>query len=100
MALAPAAALAAGRHARGVRHLERDLPRLAAALRSTVGAYDDASLRAALRAAVALYRVTRQESAPPDLVLQTAAEEAVVAYLDALDDDPGGVDAAPPDPPA
>src|SRR4051812_25578434 len=55
-ALAPMGALRAGRKARGVRHVERDDPELASRLRETVATYDAASVRAALRAAIALYR--------------------------------------------
>jgi hypothetical protein len=80
--LAPLGAVAQGRRPRGVRFLERDLPELATALRATLAAYDEEAIRAALRAAVTLYRELREQSAPPALERRTAAELAAVAFLE------------------
>lgn len=79
--LAPLAATARGRNARGVRFLERDLPDVAVALRATIAGYDEKEIRAAVTATIAFYRGLREESAPPTLVQREAAERAAVAFL-------------------
>ncbi len=85
-ALGPLASLAAGLPARGVRHVERDLPAFAEELRATVATADRAQLWSALRATVGIYGRLRESSAPTSLVRRREAEDAVVAYLAATSD--------------
>lgn len=82
-AIASVASLVANRPARGVRHLERDLPELGRALRDTVAAYERASIVDSLRAMVRIYLELR-ERAPTDLILRGEAQTAAIAALDAL----------------
>ncbi|MGZ3421192.1 MAG: oxalate:formate antiporter [Polyangiales bacterium] len=82
-ALSAVASVAIDRPARGVRHLERDMPELAQELRATVASYDRASLVAALRATVRIYRSLR-EKAPSNLVRRSEAEAAAEGMLNAL----------------
>jgi predicted nucleotidyltransferase len=64
----------------GVRRLEQRLPEFAARLRGVVAGHDRASIGAALRTAIDLYRELR----PPTIDRRSAAEAAACAYADAV----------------
>jgi hypothetical protein len=91
--LGPLALQHAGARPTGVRRLEEHALQHGEALRGTVATPDHDDCRRALQAAIALYRELRTVLAPAGLELRTAAEQAAMAYLDAL---PAGVTAVPP----
>ncbi len=80
----PMALASRGARPMGVRKLEQVAPDLSARLARTVAGCDAASCFAALREAIALYRELRDAAAPSRLRRHRGAEEATVAYVDAL----------------
>jgi Streptomycin adenylyltransferase len=82
--LGPLALVSAGHLPRGVRRLETYVPAFAEQLQATVATYSLKECGDAVRSCVRLYRELREELAPVDLVRRTAAEQASVAYLEAV----------------
>ena len=83
--LGPLALKSRGATPCGVRRLETAAPDFARELRATVATYDAASCVAALGTAADLYRRLRGQLADSNLVLDSAAEQATLAYLEGLD---------------
>lgn len=82
--LGPLALVSVGARPMGVRKIEQHAPELARALEATVASYSRASLFAALRAAIALYRSLRAPRLG-EIGGNARAEAAAVGYLDALE---------------
>jgi predicted nucleotidyltransferase len=80
----PMALASRGARPMGVRKLERVAPDLAVRLARTVAACEAPSCLVALRHAIDCYREFRDGAAVPTLRRRTEAEEAAVAYVDAL----------------
>lgn len=89
MVLGPLALASVGARPMGVRKIEQHAPPLAQALEATVAGYSRASLFAALRAAIALYRTLRAARLA-EITTNPRAEEAAVGYLDAMEKRTGG----------
>lgn len=79
--LGPLALASVGARPMGVRKIERHAPEHARALEATVAAYSRASLFAALRAAIAMYRSLRAPRLA-EITANERAEAAAMAYLD------------------
>jgi hypothetical protein len=84
MSFGPMALASRGARPMGVRKLEHVAPDLAARLARTVAAYDRDACLAALRHAIECYRELRRDAAAPGLRRRVEAEEAAVAFVDAL----------------
>jgi predicted nucleotidyltransferase len=84
MVLGPLALASVGARPMGVRKIEQHAPALAQALEATVAGYSRASLFAALRAAIALYRTLRAPRLA-EITANARAEAAAVEYLDAIE---------------
>ena len=82
--LGPLAAMAEGRNARGVRHVERDLGRYVEGLRKTNPSHDARSCARALRAVAEQYQALRARLAEPGLLRRADAEREALSYLDAV----------------
>ena len=82
--LGPLSLEEAGARPNGVRRVETDVPRRAAALRETVSAYDARDAVRAVLAAAALYRDLRGEHVAARIVHRTDAERAAMADLEAV----------------
>jgi len=80
LALAPLLARRAGERPQRVRRLERIAPEEVPALAATIGDHSIEGCADALRTGIALYRRLRE----PGLELRVEAEEASVAYLEAV----------------
>jgi hypothetical protein len=84
MSFGPMALASRGARPMGVRKLEQVAPDLAARLARTVAAYDRSACLAALRHAIDCYRELRRDAAAPGLQRRVEAEEAAVAFVEAL----------------
>lgn len=84
MSFGPMALASRGARPTGVRKLEQVAPDLAARLARTVAVYDRDACLAALRHSIECYRALRRDAATPGLRHRVAAEEAAVAFVDAL----------------
>lgn len=80
----PMALASRGARPMGVRKREQVAPDLAARLGRTVAAYDRSACLVALRHAIDCYRELRRAAAVPGLQHCGGAEEAAVAFVDAL----------------
>jgi len=82
--LGPLALHQAGARPTGVRRLEEQAVHQVEPLRRTIATPDGGDCLRAFRAAIALYRELRDTLAPPGLERRTAAEQAAIAYLEAV----------------
>lgn len=80
LAIGPLILKASGARPSGVRKIELAAPDWSGALTATIGAYDSRACLAALRAAVCVYRSLRD----PQVIPNTAAEAAVMEYVEAV----------------
>jgi hypothetical protein len=79
--LAPLIALAEGKDARGVRHVERDFGSHVDALRRTIATHDAASCTVALRAVAEQYQALRARLATSSLIRRDEAEREALSFL-------------------
>ena len=82
--LGPLALHQAGARPTGVRRLEEQAVHHVEALRRTIATPDRGDCLRAFQAAIRLYRALRDTLAPAGLERRTAAEQAAIAYLEAV----------------
>ena len=82
--LGPLALHQAGARPTGVRRLEEQAVHHVEPLRRTIATPDRGDCLRAFQAAIGLYRELRDALAPADLERRTAAEQAAIAYLEAV----------------
>ncbi|MFZ5817781.1 MAG: oxalate:formate antiporter [Bacillota bacterium] len=82
--LGPLALVGNGHLPRGVRRLEWLAPAELDGFKQTLAGHDRGACGAALQAAAGLYRRLREAQAGPGLIRRTRAEEAALAYLEAV----------------
>jgi hypothetical protein len=82
--LAPLAAIAEGRNARGVRHVERDLSAYVGPFRKTLAGHDAGACVRAIREVAQQYQALRDRVAAPGLVRRVEAQREALSYLDTM----------------